>query len=86
MAQQDVHSGLCILMVNHFDMLFFHIYFQRLASYSVLINPKRCGLFGLLDMRVGGRILPGLRKHSITPSNAFLEQQTESLMKAEVFS
>lgn len=37
MAQQDVHSGLCILMVNHFDMLFFHIYFQRLASYSVLI-------------------------------------------------
>ena len=34
----------------------------------------------------GGRVLPGLRKRSITPLNAFLEQQTGSHMKAEVFS
>ena len=58
--------------------------FLTLAFLSV--NPKRCGLFGLLDLRGGGRILPGLRKRSITPPNAFLEQQTESHMKAEVFS
>ena len=54
--------------------------------WNYQVNPKRCGLFGLLDMRGGGRILPGLRKRSITPPNAFLEQQTESHMKAEVFS
>jgi len=34
----------------------------------------------------GGLILPGLRKHSLTPPNFILEQQTESHMKVEVFS
>ena len=48
-------------------------------------NPKRCGLFGLLDMR-GGLIQPILEKRTVTPPNFILEQQTESHMKAEVFS
>ena len=50
------------------------------------INPKRPGLFGLLDTRGGGRILPGLRKRSLTPLNFIFEQQTESHMKAKVLS
>ena len=33
-----------------------------------------------------GLILPGLRKRGLTPPNIILEQQTESHMKAEVFS
>ena len=49
------------------------------------LNPKRPGLFGQLDTR-GGRILPFLRKRSLTPLNLIFEQQTESHMKAVVLS
>ena len=49
------------------------------------VNPKRPGLFGQLDTR-GGRILPFLRKRSLTPLNLIFEQQTESHMKAVVLS
>ena len=64
--------------------------FSLMAQYPLYltdtsINPKRCGLFGLLDMR-GGLIQPILRKRSLTPPNFILEQQTGSHMKAEVFS
>ena len=52
---------------------------------SACINPNQRGLFGLPDTR-GGLILPGLRKRGLTPPNFILEQQTESHMKAEVFS
>ena len=54
-------------------------------SLSANINPNQCGLFGLPDMR-GGLILPELRKRGLAPPNFILEQQTESHMKAEVFS
>ena len=50
------------------------------------INPKRCGLFGLLDMRGGGLIQSILENRTVTPPNFILEQQTESYMKAEVFT
>ena len=53
----------------------------------MVLNPNQCGLFGQLDMRgEGGGIPPGLRKRGLTPPNFILEQQTESHMKAEVFS
>ena len=69
----------------YFDYILDRKLLDYISSSCLSLNPKRCGLFGLLDMR-GGRILPGLKKRSLTPSNAFLEQQTESHMKAEVFS
>ena len=55
-------------------------------NYVSLLNPKRCGLFGLLDMRGGGLIQPILEKRTVTPPNFILEQPTESHIKAEVFS
>ena len=48
-------------------------------------NPKRPGLFGLPDTR-GGAESAHFGKRSLTPPNFILEQQTESHMKAEVFS
>ena len=49
------------------------------------LNPKRHGLFGLPDTW-GVVIQSILEKRSVTPPNFILEQQTESHMKAEVFS
>ena len=42
--------------------------------------------FLVFQIRGGGLILPGLRKRGLAPPNFILEQQTESHMKAEVFS
>ena len=52
---------------------------------KVRFNPKRHGLFGQLNTW-GGLIQSIFEKGSVTPSNFILEQQTESHMKAEVFS
>ena len=49
-------------------------------------NPKRPGLFGLPNTRGGGPESAHFGKRSLTPPNFILEQQTESHMKAEVFS
>ena len=49
------------------------------------LNPNQRGLFGLPDTGRGVEsVLFG--KRSLTPPNFILEQQTESHMKAEVFS
>ena len=56
---------------------------QRI-SFSVF-NPKRHGLFGLLDTW-GGWNHPTGQKCSITPPNFIPKQQTVSHMKAELFS
>ena len=53
--------------------------------FIFLLNPKRPGLFGLPDTR-GGAESAHFGKRSLTPPNFILEQQTESHMKAEVFS
>ena len=58
---------------------------RTVCKDDFMFNPKRCGLFGLLDMR-GGLIQSILEKRTVTPPNFILEQQTESHMKAEVFS
>ena len=57
-----------------------------LRKYDAFVNPKRHGLFGLPDTWGGGWNPPILEKRSVTPPNFILEQQTESHMKAEVFS
>jgi hypothetical protein len=58
---------------------------KKCASKFVFINPKRHGLFGLLDTWGGGNH-PAGQKRSITPSNFIPKQQTVSHMKAELFS
>ena len=49
-----------------------------------ILNPKRPGLFGLLNTR-GGAESAHFGKRSLTPPNFILEQQTESHMKADIF-
>jgi len=56
-----------------------------MLNLILFIDPKRHGLFWS-PRYMGGLIQSILERRSVTPPNFILEQQTESHMKAEVFS
>jgi hypothetical protein len=62
-----------------------YVFWLQMFKIAISLNPKRCWLFGQLNMR-GELRQDILRKHSLTPPNFILEQQKESHINADVFS
>ena len=74
------HFNIC------FDFNYLHlVILSSLASKCKDFNPKARRLFDQLNMREGADSAH-FGKHSLTPPNFILEQQTEFQIKAEVFS
>ena len=62
-----------------------HYFLKSQASKVVIINPNRCGIFGLLIMRGGW--IPPYEKQSIAEATIFnLHQQSACHMKGVMFS
>ena len=62
-----------------------HVALQKNVRIIYLLTLKDAG-FLVFQIRGGGLIQSILEKRTVTPPNFILEEQTESHMKAEVFS